>query len=179
MGRRTFAGRAISFVCVADCARPFGLGFAERRGHSCLERFAMFLPNPFACELTSTSIRSESASLGFWERRASSFCSCACFLNKEPLDGFFMLSVPGSATSISLADGFDFLVELMRESLAILSLAECFGKEGDLGSPVQLFRKGFRLIEILPSVRILHILLEEGRCEDHTQAKSNRPEEEP
>ena len=128
VGRWTFAGRAsISFVCVADCARPFGLGFAERRGHSCLERFALFLPNAFACELSSTSIRSESASLGFWERRTSSFCSCACFLNREPLKGFFMLSGPGSATSISLAEGFDFLVELMLESLAILFPAECFG----------------------------------------------------
>ena len=43
----------------------------------------------------------------------------------------------------------------------------------------RLLREGYRRIEILPSVRIRHILLEESRCEDHTQAKSNRPEEEP
>ena len=32
---------------------------------------------------------------------------------------------------------------------------------------------------IPPSVRIRHILVEESRREDHPQAKSNRPEEEP
>ena len=124
MGRWTFAGRAsVSFVCVADCTRSFGPGLVGRRDHSCLERFALSLLNPFACELSSTSIHSESASLGSGETRASCFRS----LLTEPLEGFFMLSEPGSATSISLANGFDFLVKRMLESFAILFPAECLG----------------------------------------------------
>ena len=121
MGRWTFAGRAsFSFVCVADCTRSFGPGFVGRRDHSCLERFALSLLNPFACELPSTSIHPESASLGSGERRASCFCS----LLTEPLEGFFTLSGLGTVTPVASADGFDFLVE---RSFAILFSAECLG----------------------------------------------------
>ena len=81
-----------------------------------------------------------------------------------------------AAPPVASADGFDFLVE---RSFAILFSAECLGTGTHTCGPQPNFSERYRRIEILLSVRIRHILLEESRCEDHTQAKSNRPEEEP